>query len=41
MGLHDCAKPFIFLSMSFFTRIQSEFLLTAAGGLALLLRFAR
>jgi len=41
MGLHDCVKPFIFLPMSFFTRIQSEFLLTAASGLALLLRFAR
>jgi hypothetical protein len=29
------------LSMSFFTHIQAKFLLTAASGLALLLRFAR
>jgi hypothetical protein len=39
--LHDFAKPIIFLLMDFFTHIQSKFLLTAAGGLALLLRFAR
>jgi hypothetical protein len=41
VGLHDFAKPIIFLHMDFFIRIPSKFLLTAAGGLALLLRFAR
>lgn len=41
MGLHDFTKPFIFLPMSTFIRFPSEFLLTAASGLALLLRFAR